>query len=628
MVICAVAIFYWDEGGLCCYTVGRKGKGIIETNLSVTTFWYRRATEIALFLSVLILGIWAVSTFVLSDKSLDKLTVSHETTILLVITALVSIIALIIQRKRSAAWITALIIGLQSASILVSIENTGGLSSPFLSFWVIASLLGAIVGFASFVPMCVSAVIYGFHLWLQHQPTITEWITFAIVIVLPLIIGYFIWNRRFQAQDRSSQAVSELSHELTQESSKSEIITNAIADGVILIDTHGVVQLINPAALRIIGWGNEDAIGLNYKSVLKIIDSSNNIVEGPLDPIQQCLSSRQSVITDKLGLRTASGKQLLASILASPLGETGVGSVVVFRDITAQRAEEREQAEFISTASHEMRTPVAAIEGYLGLALNTQTATIDEKARMYLTKAQEAAKHLGRLFQDLLDISKLEDGRITNNPKIIDVPAFVRSLLDDFSGQFAEKGLSIVYGPNTGSQGGQTITPIFYANVDADHLHEIISNLITNAIKYTKEGTVTVDVTGDNDHVYISIKDTGIGIPAEDLPHLFQKFYRVDNTDTREIGGTGLGLYLSRHLAEALGGHLNVTSEYGVGSTFTIDLPRVSKEAAEQTVQPPTQTETPQPPSAVIDSAPAAPAIPQAQDQIPPSEPTPPSASS
>ncbi len=601
-----------------------------------------------MLLSVLLVSIWTASTYIVDDGSLKALTVSPEALVLLVITALVSTAALIAERQRSTAWVTAVVIALQSAALLLSIESTGELSSPYLSLWVVAALLGAIVSFASFIPMCIAAIGYGLHLWLGHATTLSQWTTFSIVIILPLIIGYFIWSRRFQAQDRSTAAVSELAQELNQESNKSEIITNAIADGVIMIDTKGVIQLINPAALRIIGWGNEDAIGLDYRSVLKIIDSANKIVEGNLDPIQQCLSTRQSVITDKLGVRTASGKQLLASILASPLSESGAGSVVVFRDITAQRAEEREQAEFISTASHEMRTPVAAIEGYLGLALNPSTATIDEKARTYLIKAQEAAKHLGRLFQDLLDISKLEDGRMANNPKIIDVPTFVRGLLDDFSGQFAEKGLSIVYGPNTSSQGGQMVTPIFYANVDVDHLHEIISNLITNAIKYTKEGTVTVDVTGDNDHVYVSVKDTGIGIPAEDLPHLFQKFYRVDNSDTREIGGTGLGLYLARHLSEALGGHLNVESVYGEGSTFTIDLPRISKEAAEQaaqaeqTTQPatvaatPTHVETPETPAspspqpAPAPAAQAAPTQPPAAAQTPaqaapPSTPTQPS---
>ena len=576
-----------------------------------------------MLLSVIICGIWGASTYGLSDGSLDSLTVSVETVAVLGVTTLVSLLVLILQRKQQSGWATALIIALLSVGLLLSMLSTGNLASPYRSLWVVLALFGAIVGFASFLPMCLAAVGYGAYLWLYQPQDISSWTIFGLAIILPLFIGYFIWSRRFQAQDKSSAAVSELAEELTQESSKSEIITNAIADGVLLIDAQGMVQLINPAALRIIGWGGEDAIGLDYRSVLKIIDSTNNVVEGQLDPIQQCLTTRQSVITDKLGIRTTSGKQLLASIMASPLSDTGTGMVVVFRDITSQRAEEREQAEFISTASHEMRTPVAAIEGYLGLTLNPQTATIDEKARIYITKAQEAARHLGRLFQDLLDISKLEDGRMTNKPKIIDVPTFVRNLLDDFSGQFAEKGLSLVFKPDTSTQGGQTIAPIFYANVDADHLHEIISNLVTNAIKYTKEGTVTVDVTGDSDHVYISVKDTGIGIPTEDLPHLFQKFYRVDNSDTREIGGTGLGLYLARHLAEALGGHLNVTSVYGEGSTFTVDLPRVSKEAAEQATQSAEATAPVAPAASPTAPQPAASAPSPAAEPVAPAEPAP-----
>ena len=576
-----------------------------------------------MLLSVIIGGIWGASNYVLTDGSLDSMAVSVETVAVLGITTIVSLLVLILQRKQQSGWATALIIALLSVGLLLSMLSTGNLASPYRSLWVVLALFGAIVGFASFAPMSIAAIAYGLYLWAFQSQDVSGWTIYGLAIILPLFIGYFIWSRRFQAQDKSSAAVSELTEELTQESSKSEIITNAIADGVLLIDAKGIIQLINPAALRIIGWGNEDAIGLDYRSVLKIIDTANNVVEGQLDPIQQCLSARQSVITDKLGIRTTSGKQLLTSIMASPLSDSGSGTVVVFRDITSQRAEEREQAEFISTASHEMRTPVAAIEGYLGLTLNPQTATIDEKARIYITKAQEAARHLGRLFQDLLDISKLEDGRMTNKPKIIDVPTFVRSLLDDFSGQFTEKGLSLVYKPDTSTQGGQTIAPIFYANVDVDHLHEIISNLVTNAVKYTKEGTVTVDVTGDTDHVYISVKDTGIGIPTEDLPHLFQKFYRVDNSDTREIGGTGLGLYLARHLAEALGGHLNVTSVYGEGSTFTVDLPRVSKEAAEQAAQSTGPTPPPAPIAAPAStSQPAGPA-PAPTPATPPASATP-----
>jgi PAS domain S-box-containing protein len=553
----------------------------------VATFWYRRVCEIALFLSIIVASLWIVSTYTAIGPIPESFIVSVWAFGAAVVT-LVLAVANIIWRSHQTSWSIGLVVMALSVTVLLSVESTGNLESPYYALIVLVAIFSAVAGLLPFFAITTVFALYGTYLWQQLSPSPEQWLSIGLTMFFPLLLGLFIWSRRFQIQDKSNQAVSELAHELTQESSKSEIITNAIADGVILIDAKGIIQLINPAAERIIGWGSEDATRLDYRSVLKIIDIKNDIVEGQLDPVQQCLSTNQSVITDKLGIRTVSGKQLLASIMVSPLSDNTSGVVVVFRDITAQRAEERGQAEFISTASHEMRTPVAAIEGYLGLALNPQTAAIDEKARLYLGKAQESAKHLGRLFQDLLDISRVEDGRLANNPTVVDVTAYVHNVLDDFSGQFAEKGLSVKFTPDIGH-----VAPVFYATVDRDHLHEIVSNLFTNALKYTKEGSVAVDITGDNDHVYIMVKDSGIGIPAEDLPHLFQKFYRVDNTDTREIGGTGLGLYLSRRLAEAMGGHLTVQSVYGEGSTFTVELPRTSKESAEAAQATPATQTTP-----------------------------------
>ena len=127
--------------------------------------------------------------------------------------------------------------------------------------------------------------------------------------------------------------------------------------------------------------------------------------------------------------------------------------------------------------------------------------------------------------------------------------------------------------------------PIFYANIDPGHFREVVSNLIENAIKYTPSGEVVVNITGDDKQISVSVKDSGIGIPAEDIPHLFQKFYRVDNSDTREIGGTGLGLYLSRRLAEAMSGNLRVESKYKEGSTFYLEIPRMNSSEAKQRLE-------------------------------------------
>ena len=284
----------------------------------------------------------------------------------------------------------------------------------------------------------------------------------------------------------------------------------------------------------------------------------------------------------------------MASITVNPVGQLGQGVIVVFRDITTEKSDERQRAEFISTASHEMRTPVASIEGYLGLALNPATATIDEKARDFITKAHESAQHLGRLFADLLDVSKADDSRLKNDPKIVDVVPFIHDIVQGLTPKAIEKGLRVLYKPMPDGIGASSanerdparrLNPVFYANVDNDHLREVVQNLVENAIKYTLKGEVIIDVAGDESHVTISIADTGIGIPREDQTHLFQKFYRVDNSDTREIGGTGLGLYLCRRLAETMGGRIWVESEYKRGSTFFVEIRRTDHDEAQRLIE-------------------------------------------
>jgi signal transduction histidine kinase len=329
--------------------------------------------------------------------------------------------------------------------------------------------------------------------------------------------------------------------------------------------------------------------GLNYKSVLKIINIKNQVAEDGEDPIAKALTANQSVFTDQLSLQTQSGKNFIASISVSPVGQLGQGVIVVFRDITNEKSDERQRAEFISTASHEMRTPVASIEGYLGLALNPATAQIDAKARDFITKAHESAQHLGHLFQDLLDVSKADDGRMQNKPTVIDIIPFMHEVVTGLTPKAVAKNLRITYKPMPDGQVADELSkrlnPVYYVNVDRDHLREVCDNLVENAIKYTPQGEVVVDINGDQAHVVISIQDTGIGIPKEDQAHLFQKFYRVDNSDTREIGGTGLGLYLCRKLTEAMGGRIWVDSEYKKGSTFHVELPRIEHDEAQRLIE-------------------------------------------
>jgi signal transduction histidine kinase len=283
---------------------------------------------------------------------------------------------------------------------------------------------------------------------------------------------------------------------------------------------------------------------------------------------------------------------MVVSPVVNPKNGELVGIVAVLRDVNKERKEEQRSADFISTASHEMRTPVAAIEGYLALALNEKVSKIDTRAREYLEKAHSSTQHLGKLFQDLLTSAKAEDGRLQSHPVVTEMGSFLEGLAEELRFSAEKKGLLVEFITGTSpahkpsdplsvtASVGKTIAPLYYASVDPDRMREVITNIFDNAVKYTESGTITVGITGNDEVVQIHVKDTGPGIPAEDLPHLFQKFYRVDNSATRSIGGTGLGLFICEAIVRLYNGTIWADSKVGEGSTFYINLPRLSSQQA------------------------------------------------
>lgn len=358
-----------------------------------------------------------------------------------------------------------------------------------------------------------------------------------------------------------------------------------IAEGVLLVDERGMIRFANPAAAAMTGYGApENITGLDYQLVIRLETAEEIPVEITQSQLYTALSTNQAMTTRQYLLVSAQSEHRISvSLSCIPTGDVHSDRIITFRDITRELAEEKEQAEFISTASHEMRTPVASIEGYLGLALNPQTATIDARARQYLESAHAASQHLGHLFKDLLDVTRLDDSRERINLIPVDAVAAVQHIASERMKGMEEKHLKCSFGGAAPVLDKKRISQKVFMAVDYDFLHEIVDNLVENAIKYTPDGgEVRVNVQGDGDKVLISVKDTGIGIAPEDLGHVFQKFYRVDNSQTRQIGGTGLGLYLVKQRVEALGGRVWVESQFGKGSTFYVSLPRISESEYER----------------------------------------------
>lgn len=590
-------------------------EGVLTQGRTISRFWLRRLCEAVLFIGGTILLLYAWARFIPTGYHLP---IGEAVTDMTAgVTAVISLLAFLLclwLPKKYLELIALAMYLLTAIMICLLIITSGGLSSPFIAAWALIALFAGLFGVWMTVGATALVVSLLAYSYAGHADVMQHVLTQGFFGLLPIALGLILWHR--QPQKKTDKSYSDLAHKLSNIEGKSDIVINTIDDGVMAISRGGTIELINPSAQALIGWNQGDALGLSWQSVLKLATSDGKDVSEADNPIAQALQNNKPTHSDVLSLRTSSDKLRLVSIASSPVGQSGEGVIVIFRDITKEKAEEREQAEFISTASHEMRTPVASIEGYLGLALNPATANIDEKARDFITKAHESAQHLGRLFQDLLDISKAEDGRLKNEPHVIDVVAYVADIFEGLKPKATEKGLRYFYKPNPSLEQTDTerkLSPVYYADVDPDHFREITANLIENAIKYTLEGEVIVDVTGDDQTVTVSVRDSGIGIPTEDIPHLFQKFYRVDNTDTREIGGTGLGLYLSRRLAEAMSGNLRVESEYKKGSTFFLDIPRMSHEGALEKMRQvsdvtdaPEQIAPPAPTPAVQPPAPAA----------------------
>lgn len=536
---------------------------------------------------VVLIGLYVWGMVAPSTLPDSSITVPLIPAVAATVTLVINIILYFVTKTNKTSVSAFINYFLTLATLSTLVFTTGVLDSPYLS-WLVIYL--AFAGFFKTIGIIITLVlasallVYGF---LLTESDLADVVRASVVLIVPVLSSFLLWARidpGSKGETAEDRSYHELASELSEVAGTSEVVINAITDGVIALNGKGTIELINPAAQQLLGWTKHDTFGLDYKSVFKMLDTKNQPVGEANDPVAQAISTNKAVKNDNFSLSTQSGKTFLASISVSPIGQIGNGVIVVFRDITTEKSDERQRAEFISTASHEMRTPVASIEGYLGLALNPNTATIDEKARDFINKAHESAQHLGRLFADLLDVSKADDSRLKNDPRIVDVVPFVHDIVEGLAPKGVEKGLHVIYKPIPSGEASQSLNgklnPVYYANVDNDHLREVVQNLVENAIKYTPKGDVVVDVTGNNDHITISVTDTGIGIPREDQAHLFQKFYRVDSSDTREIGGTGLGLYLVRRLTETIGGRVWVESEHKKGSKFFVEIPRTSHDDA------------------------------------------------
>ncbi len=510
---------------------------------------------------------------------------------------------LVRQYSEWAAFVTAMVpYGLLLSAV---IETSGNTNLLYRGLFIILVFMLNMVGPYLAIASVVVAWIFLFFDFLNLGHPIPEVralnIVIDIIVTISALAGWFFF-KRYYIRDKETAAMANL---LEQEQFKSSVILESITDGVVVVNTEGVTQIINASAANMFGWAKEEAKNLHYNSLYSIVEEETDIQESqksqndPNDVVDLVIKTgkpQQKVIQ----VQTRHNKRVFVDTVASPIYQDLltdsnqpatkqlVGVIVVYRDVDQQKKQEKQRTEFISTASHEMRTPVAAIEGYLALAMNDKVCLVDEKARGYLEKAHASTQHLGQLFQDLLTSAKADDGRLTSHPQVVEMGGYLEHLTEDLRFTAQKKGLAMnfIMGSEdtpmpSSSKDKKVIKPLYFVEVDPDRLREVITNLVDNAVKYTPSGGVSIGLTGNKDVVQFYIKDTGSGIPPEDARHLFQKFYRVDNSATRTIGGTGLGLFICRKIVELYDGKIWIESKVGDGSTFFVNLPRLDSQKAQ-----------------------------------------------
>jgi len=562
--------------------------------------WYRLYWGIIVVLNAFVLGGSIATRYVHAFAHLGHLfNMGGQVTVVLSgLTLLYMLTGFLVIRRFSVAVATLVATMLNALVLLNAINNTGAGPGalPYIGVWIITNGLNGIYGLPVLLGSVLVSMIYVLLQSDFHPARITKnsWILLFGSAVLAGL-AYPFWKSRFVS--RQDQQMNKLSGMLKTNQEQSAILIQSIADGVIVTNTEGQITLMNRTAANMTGWTVDEATGVDVKLVLKITKENGEEVSGDDYPFNSVLIHK-AYINQMLQVSSRSGdKKVIVSLVISPVVTSSgsvYGAVAVLRDVSDQRAAEKQSADFISTASHEMRTPVAAIEGYLALALNDKVSTIDTRARGFLEKAHSSTQHLGQLFQDLLTSSKAEDGRLTNHPAVVEMGGFMEQLSDDLRFSAQKKGLAAEFVVGSGEtidatnpsgtalSSQKVLRPLYYVYVDPDRLREVITNLFDNGVKYTDSGKISLGLTGNDKVVQVYIRDTGPGIPADDIPHLFQKFYRVDSSATRTIGGTGLGLFICRKIIELYHGRIWVESKLGEGSTFFINLPRIDTAKADQ----------------------------------------------
>ncbi|MBI3802134.1 MAG: HAMP domain-containing protein [Nitrospirae bacterium] len=415
------------------------------------------------------------------------------------------------------------------------------------------------------------------------------WIVLGAVFLGSIFIGYFLSKRltapllqmaeaaqsiaqgsfRHRVRIRSEDEMEALGEALNQmadglqrkiqdlsdDRAKTLALLSGMLEGVLVLDSRGRILLTNASFERIFALSGDAWIGRYHYERLR---------HHPLNTLIEEVIQSGKPLSRELQLGIAPRPHL--HVQASVTDQTPASVVLVFHDISEIKRLERMRKDFVANVSHELRTPLAAIKGYLETLVDGGLENREE-AKEFLTILQKHTDRMANLVRDLLQLSRIESGLDPIRPAPINLREAVQRNLILLKPLSEKRGQTL----------DVSIAPELSIQADPEKLSHVLINLLDNAIKYTPErGKITVSASERTDAIWIEVQDAGIGIPREDLDRIFERFYRVDRTRSRELGGTGLGLSIVKHIMEAHGGKVFVESEIGKGSRFVLVFPKTA----------------------------------------------------
>jgi len=445
-----------------------------------------------------------------------------------------------------------------------------GFTTPFVAAWALLFLAsyayfaspGLRLSLTGFVIMMAADLLLHGH---DTAAILSDMIIATVVLVIGLSAVSISHVQEVDgAELRRSRALETLQRD------RILTIVNNLADAILSTDKNGIIQVYNAASLNLLDT-NQSLNGLHLNDVLTLHDQ-NDAVVNLFDDLKK---TKGVIVRDDLTMKLEDDV-LRLEITYSPIRsnysrskklESQDGYIIILRDVTKAKSLEEERDEFISVVSHELRTPITIAEGTISnvQVMMDRPDIAETILKQGIATAHEQVMFLAKMVNDLSTLSRAERG-VADAPETIEVRTLIDDLYKEYAPQAEAKKLH--FNLDLGTHLGQIEASRLY-------LHELLQNFITNALKYTKEGSITLEVSRKKDMIYFAVKDTGIGISKSDQAKVFNKFYRSEDYRTRETGGTGLGLYVAAKLSKKLGTTIKLSSRLNHGSTFGFTLPAI-----------------------------------------------------